>query len=415
MPSKTKKRPGKKTKTEARIPDFTVDEYKSRVRRLQEEMDKAKIDAMFVTNEANFRYITGFLSPTWVNLTRPRYCVVPRTGDPIIVSPTVNLIIVERTTWIKDVRSWVAPRPADDGITLLADTLRESLGKHNRLGAELGAESRMAMPVGDFLRLKDMLGVPFVDGDLLIRKLRLVKSAAEVARMYRIAQIASAAFDAFGAKIEIGETERSATDKLRQDLIKRGADSSPYVTAQSGPGGYPCVNLAPSARVLKRGDLFTIDTGSTFEGYFCDFNRQWGLGKIPDAIRKAYAFTWRAAEAGIKAVRPGITMADVWQAQHDQYAREDAPGGGKVQPTKLGRMGHGVGLHMCEPPSVHPDDKTVLVPGMTITIEPSMAYKVDGPNGPENRVLVTEENMVVTEDGGRLLTRRAPPELPIVR
>ncbi|MSO93010.1 MAG: aminopeptidase P family protein [Rhodospirillales bacterium] len=414
MPSKKAKRPAKKT--EAQIPEFKVDEYKGRVRRLQEEMDKAKLDAIFVTSEANFYYITGFFSPTWVNLTRPRYCVIPRTRDPIIVSPTTNLIIVERTSWVKDVRSWIAPRPADDGISILADALRSCLGKHNRIGAELGPESRMAMPIGDFLRLKEMLApVEIADGDGLMRKLRLVKSEAEIARMDRIGQIASAAFDAFATKIDIGATERAATDKLRQDLIKRGADSSPYVTAQSGPGGYPCVNLAPSARVLKRGDLFTIDTGSTFDGYFCDFNRQWGLGNIPDAIRKAYEFTWRAAEAGIKVVRPGITMADVWRAQHDQYASENAPGGGKVQPTKLGRMGHGVGLHMCEPPSVHPDDKTVLVPGMTITIEPSMAYTVAGPKGPEARVLVTEENLVVTEDGAKLLTRRAPPELPIVR
>ena len=89
------------------IPDITVDEYKGRVAGLQALMDEARLDAVFVTSEANFRYVTGFDSPTWINLTRPRYCVVPLTGDPIIVSPTTNLIIIERTSWVTDVRSWV--------------------------------------------------------------------------------------------------------------------------------------------------------------------------------------------------------------------------------------------------------------------------------------------------------------------
>ena len=77
-------------------------------------------------------------------------------------------------------------------------------------------------------------------------------------------------------------------------------------------------------------------------------------------------------------------------------------------------MGHGVGLHMCEPPSIQPDDTTELVPGMCLTIEPRVAYTVAGADGPEPRLLFAEENGVVTEDGFELLTRRAPFELPVV-
>lgn len=402
-------------KPDGAIPPFTTDEYKARVARLQEMMERARLDAVFVTSEANFQYLTGFSSPTWVNLTRPRYCVVPRTRDPFIVSPTTNLVIIERTSWIRDVRSWVAPRPADDGISLLADGLRSCLGKHGRVGAELGPESRMAFPVGDFLRLRELLAPADVaDGDALLRKARMIKSPGEVARIRHVCQIASAAFAALPGKVKPGDTERDACDRLKVDLIRRGADSTPYVCGQSGPGGYPCINLAPSARKLRAGDVFTIDTGSTFDGYFCDFNRQWGVGRVPRKIRNAYEIVWRAAEAGIAAVRPGRRLNDVWRAESEQMAGETAPDGGRVELAPLGRMGHGVGMHMCEPPSVNAEDETVLAPGMTITIEPIMGYTVAGPNGPERRVMITEENVVVTETGCELLTRRAPPELPMI-
>ena len=422
------------------IPDITVDEYKGRVAGLQALMDEARLDAVFVTSEANFRYVTGFDSPTWINLTRPRYCVVPLTGDPIIVSPTTNLIIIERTSWVTDVRSWVAPNPADDGISLLADALRSAAGTYDRIGAELGPESRMSMPVGDFLRVMEQVApIEVVDGEGLFRRLRRVKSPAEVARMRRISQIVSQGFEDLPGLIAVGDTERAACRRLRARLLQLGAEASPYVTGQSGPEGYRCVNLAPSDRVLSAGDLFTIDTGSTLEGYYCDFNREWAIGEASDTVRLCHEIVWRTAEAGIAAAKPGVRCCDVWQAQADQLAQETGPDGRPVEPTRLwqvradrlaretgpdgrplepprrlGRMGHGVGLHMCEPPSIQPDDTTELVPGMCLTIEPRVAYTVAGADGPEPRLLFAEENGVVTEDGFELLTRRAPFELPVV-
>ncbi len=69
---------------------------------------------------------------------------------------------------------------------------------------------------------------------------------------------------------------------------------------------------------------------------------------------------------------------------------------------------------MCEPPSIHPDDETVIEPGMVLTIEPGVSFAAPGPDGSQNKVLVYEENIVVTEDGSELLTRRAPTEVPVI-
>jgi len=74
----------------------------------------------------------------------------------------------------------------------------------------------------------------------------------------------------------------------------------------------------------------------------------------------------------------------------------------------VGRMGHGLGMELTEWPSVMPGDDTLLEPGMVLTIEPGMAF-VPG------KEMVHEENILITEEGTRILTRRAPAEMPVIK
>ena len=395
-------------------PEITRDEYLDRVHRTQEAMAEERLDALLITSEDNFKYLTGFHSPVWQNLTRPRYCVLPRFGDPVLIVPRNNVITTERTSWVKDIRSWMSPCPADDGISLVVACLREAAGKFGRLGAELGPESRLTMPVGDFLRLKEEIApAAFVDGDWLLRKQRMIKSPAEIAHIRYIAQIVSAAFEALPGRVKIGDSEREVCRAFQMDLLRRGAEKIPYLIGTSGPGGYPCINLGPSDQVLDSGYLLVIDTGCSHEGYYCDFDRDFAFGPPSDQVRRAYDIVWRATEAGIAAARPGQRTCDLWHAQAEVIAAAEAAGE-KVRQAGTGRMGHGLGLRMCEPPSIHPDDETRLEPGMVLTIEPGVAFVAPGRDGVENKVLVHEENIVVTEEGCELLTRRAPREVPVI-
>ena len=74
----------------------------------------------------------------------------------------------------------------------------------------------------------------------------------------------------------------------------------------------------------------------------------------------------------------------------------------------VGRMGHGLGIQLTEQPSITPTDGTVLLSGMVMTIEPAMTFA-------PGKQMVHEENIVITEDGAQLLTRRAPREIPIIQ
>jgi Xaa-Pro aminopeptidase len=74
-------------------------------------------------------------------------------------------------------------------------------------------------------------------------------------------------------------------------------------------------------------------------------------------------------------------------------------------------MGHAIGLNLAEPPSIHPDDPTQIEAGMVLTVEPGIAYATAAG---ERRVMVHEENLVVTEYGAELLSARAPAAMPII-
>ena len=149
----------------------------------------------------------------------------------------------------------------------------------------------------------------------------------------------------------------------------------PYLVPVSGAHGYEQINMGPTDRRLEAGDLLVIDVGATWRGYFCDFDRNFALGRATDETRAAYARVFEATEAGLAAVRPGRTAAEVWRAMAtvaDPAGRADTP---------VGRMGHGLGLDLTEAPSLAPDDRTVLEAGMVITLEPSLTLPGLGRHG----------------------------------
>ena len=134
------------------------------------------------------------------------------------------------------------------------------------------------------------------------------------------------------------------------------------------------------------------------QGYFCDFDRNWSLGPASAELREAHRVLHDVTEAAFDVARPGATARDLHAAMAPILtARAGAP--------VPGRLGHGLGMRLTEPPSLIPDDDTELVPGMVLTLEPSL------PLGP-GRMMVHEENIVIGAGGAEWLTPRAPRDLP---
>ncbi|MCP3971706.1 MAG: aminopeptidase P family protein [Rhodobacteraceae bacterium] len=376
---------------------FADAEFHARVARLQAGMGAAGLDALLLTTAPDVFYVTGFLTRFWESPARPWFVVVPAKGAPVAVIPSIGAELMGKT-WLRDIRCWAAPDLADDGVTLLADTLCDMVPETGRIGVPMGHETQLRMPLADYERLRAATAPRRVaDARDVLHRVREVKSEPEIERIRQTCAVADRAFDRVPAIAREGVPLDAVFRRFQIALLQEGADWVPYLAGGAGPGGYGDVISPADDRPLQAGDLLMLDTGAVKAGYFCDFDRNWAIGHADDASRRAYDTLFAATEAGLAAARPGATAADLFRAMRDVIG----------QTGEAGRLGHGLGLSLTEWPSLIAADRTAMRPGMVMTLEPGIEIA-------PGRIMVHEENIVIREDGAELLSRRAPVELPVI-
>ncbi len=379
---------------------FPEAEFRARTAKAQEEMAAHGIAALLLTTEPEVRYFTGFLTRFWESPTRPWFVIVPAHGDPIAVIPSIGVHLM-RCTWITDIRSWRSPDYVDDGITLLARTLSEVVPEDESVGVPSGAETHLRMPLADWHALRCRLGNRRVrdDGGIL-RRLRMVKSEAEIGKIAAACAVADRAF-ARVPEIACPGTALSEVFRRFQMLcLEEGADWVPYLAGAAAPGGYGDVISPATDHPLEIGDVLMLDTGLVRDGYFCDFDRNFAIGPPSAEVRDAHSRLIDATAAAFDLARPGATAADLFHAM-DRIVTGGAGG------SDAGRLGHGLGMQLTEPPSLIPADRTVLVPGMVLTLEPG----IDLGSG---RILVHEEDIVIGETGARWLSTPSGAKIGVI-
>ena len=383
---------------------FPDTEFAARCAAAQAAMARRGIDAMLFASEAEIRYFTGFLTPFWQSPTRPWFVVLPLTGRPVAVIPTIGVPLMSQC-YVDDVVSWASPAPQDDGVSLLAGTIRKIIGGTGTLGVLMGRETAMRMPLADVMGLRASLdGIGWTDMTADIQAIRMVKSDRETAKIRYVCELAEDAFDAVPEWVSAGMPLDQLFRDFKRDALGRGVDDVSYLVGAAGAGGYQDIIAPPSTRPLANGDILMLDTGCVWDGYFCDFDRNYAIGTPSAAAQQAHHRLYDATDAALEMLRPGITPQDLFVTM-DRILRPQgaAQGGG----DDVGRYGHGLGIQLTEPPSHTDWDETDIVAGMVLTIEPSLVYNDD-------RLMVAEENVLVTPDGATLLTRRAPRDLPVI-
>lgn len=377
---------------------FDSAEYLRRTETLQSMMQRHGLSATLVTSPADVFYVTGFLTRFWESPTRPWFVIVPPSGKPVAVIPGIGAALMRRT-WISDIRTWDAPDPVDDGVALVSDTIRELVPENGRVGLPMGPETSLRMPVADFRRLSDRIRPrAFADATAVLQRVREIKSEAEIRKIRATCRIADTAFDRVPEIVAQTPRLDAVFRGFQCALLEAGADWVSYLAGAAGPGGYGDV-ISPAEPVrLRDGDLLMLDTGAVRDGYFCDFDRNFVIGRADDAVKRAQEALFAATETALASVRPGMRAADVHRIMADALRAGGATPGG-------GRFGHGLGLNLTEWPSLSPKDRTELRAGMVLTLEPSVELA-------PGRIMVHEEDFVLRDAGAELLSRRAPAELP---
>ncbi len=372
---------------------FEEAEFHLRRDRAQTMMAEAGLAALLLTTEPEVRYFSGYLTRFWESPTRPWFLILPASGDPIAVIPSIGAALM-RSTWIFDIRTWRAPDLEDDGVSLLIDTLAEVAGG-GPVGIAQGMESHARMPLASLLRLRER--VDLVDDHAITRRCRLVKSSDEIAKIRAACGIADRAFARVGEIARTGIPLEEVFRRFQMLCLEEGADWVPYLAGGASRDGYGDV-ISPATDVpLARGDVLMLDTGLVHDGYFCDFDRNFSVGPPSDVTAAAHSKLIDATHAAFQIARPGATTAQLFHAM-DQICTGGTGG------SDAGRLGHGLGMQLTEWPSLIPADQTVLEPGMVLTLEPGIETW-------PGKMLVHEENIVITQSGADYLSSPAPHDI----
>ena len=244
-----------------------------------------------------------------------------------------------------------------------------------------------------------------------------MKSSKEIEKMRRAGEVTRDVLQLVRGLVKPGVTtfdlEKAAVARLAELGVK---------AAFKGYHGYPCalctsvnsevVHGIPSQkRVLKEGDIVSVDFGVVVDGYFGDSAITVPVGAVDADVARLLAVTEKSLHAGIAVVRPGATLGDVGAAVQDVV---EAEGFSVVRDF----VGHGIGVHMHEDPQVPNFGERgrgmKLKVGMVIAIEPMV-----NAGGPDVEVLKDgwtavakdgsmsahfEHTVAVTATGARVLT-----------
>jgi Xaa-Pro aminopeptidase len=379
---------------------FPASEYRARVSKLHEAMAERDLAALLLTTAPDVFYVTGFLTRFWESPARPWFVIVPATGAPVAVIPAIGADLMGRC-WINDIRTWAAPDPEDDGVSLLAETLSELLEPRARIGLPMGLETHLRMPIADYHKLLDAIAPQMlVDGTDALQRVREIKSHAEIERIRTICGVADRTFARVPEFAQVGTPLSEVFRSFQRMLLEEGADWVSYVAGGAGRGGYGDVISPADDRPLQAGDVLMLDTGAVRDGYFCDFDRNYAIGPVGVDTVRAQAILHGAMDDILEMLRPRMRSCDVHEAFCTALTRR---GGVPLD----GRLGHGLGLTLTEWPSLTAKDKTTLREGMVLTLEPGVEIA-------PGRILVHEENIVLRKEGPELLSRRSPQILPQV-
>jgi Xaa-Pro dipeptidase len=397
---------------------MTPDLMRRRIAQTQAGLRAHGLDGMLVIKPENVRYLTGF----WGYSTRTEYAmprrliaaIVSATGDCTLIAPKIEEWSARRQTWFPDVRchvEWGGPGEVFGGLALIATVLREKNLQGKRLGIETGfVSTRLSGLLRDELSTTE-----FVEAPPIIEDMRMIKSPEEI-EVLRISgdmvvmefQAEARAVRAGAREFELAEIGRQEGTRLYAEHLAHDSHDHPMASPivdglqiiTSGER-LDMVHALASTRILEPNDMVLLDfcRYPQFLGYRLGFSRMVSLRQPTREETEMTRLTMEAFALSLSVLKPGVRAEEP-----DLIAREflDKHGLGE---TFVHRTGRGVGLEGVERPEIGAGDKTLLQPGMVVTVEPSIYF-------PHFAVHV-EDSFLITPDGHEVLTP-CPRELTVV-
>ena len=372
---------------------FKVVRGKALKDKIQKLLSEAKVDLALITDEANMRYLSGFSGEGYLLLakeggkvvTDSRYTIAAKQESPDFevidwgkigyYKPAMDtvkdkqiksvgyedlyLTVAEFKQFEKKIKRYAALKPLGGR----ADELRQIKDQ-----AEINCIAE-AEAIGDraFARLMLDLGVDASE---------LGEVGSEVAK-YHVATSMEA----------LKTTEKQVAARLEFYLKDEGGERLSFDTiAASGLNGAK-PHAVPEDKLLKNGELLTLDFGCIYKGYCSDMTRTVAIGKPSAELTKIYNIVKKAQETALQEIKPGMTGKEI-----DALARDVIKKEGYAK--NFGHsLGHSVGLKIHEKPGFSPKEKTVIKPGMVVSVEPGIYVENFGGVRIEDLISVTDNGI----------------------
>lgn len=354
------------------------------------------LDAVVAVSPENFIYASGANIETVASI-RPRqaFAVFLAVRDPFLLACTMETDQIVSESWINDVRGYT--EFVADPVKRLAEELQAENLSNGRVGIDLDY-----IPASDLTRLQSYVpGISFVNSSAKISNIRAVKTSEEIGLLETAAKAThQSVLDALAAST-LGDDERTIANRIAHNMIDTGAQSIGFLYFASGDRTLQPHANAIAGRVPREGDIIRFDVCGKYGTFMSDFARTYSAGNPTQAQKQTYASLVACETKAIEAVRPGVTAEDIFYACGEEFKRHGLA-------FHMPHVGHSFGVELHENPMLRPGNKMKLQPGMVINIEP-------GVRDEEGSLYHTEDLVVVTEDGFRLLTLGiAPKELPVL-
>jgi Xaa-Pro aminopeptidase len=366
-------------------------EYLARIDKLAGLMRKDGLDGILLTAESNIDYFSGFRHHApWTLFARPFFQIISADGRSALLTHTFLEPEMRRTSAVRDIRTFTAS--GDAPVAQVREIMSELGIAGGKLGMELGYEQRLGISLNDFRRLEvELKHLSIVDASMMLWRLRVIKSPAEIEMMRKSADVTAAAFAAGFAAAKPGMTEKEVCRVCSETMVERGAERPGFILVTSGRGNYHVLSGKPTDRKLEAGDMIWIDMGAVLDGYWSDFCRAAYFGRPTKDLEDGQKLILDVNDTMIEATRPGEPVCKVAEAAVRAFSKH-----GVGVSLGSGRVGHGMGLMSTEPPHVALYEETVCEPGLIFTIEPRITN--------ERGVFNCEELLLVTASGVEVMT-----------
>ena len=386
--------------------NFTVKEYKNRLKKVQSEMQKKGIELLISQDTANINYLTGYDAWSFyysqcvivhVNSDEPLCFVRAQDAGGAFITTYLkkeNIIIYDE----KYIHTWPT-HPYD----ALVDLIKKKKWDKINIGVEMDAHYFTAYC---YEKLKKGLpNAKILDSERLVNWVRVEKSIAEIEYMKKAATISEMAMKTAMETISPDVRQCDAVAEIQRTLFRGtpeyGGEYASIATLLPTGKGTSASHLTASDKKFVSGEATIIELSGVYKRYHAPMARTVLLGK-PDQLKiDTMKKTIEALESGISAVKPGNTADDVAQAFWkilDKYGIE-----------KKSRTGYSIGIGY--PPdwgehtlNIYKGDMTVLEPNVCFHMIAVMQF---GDWGVE-----ASESIRVTENGSELFCN-FPKELHI--